>query len=80
MTSDRIVDPFILCNAVCAERCLTMLREEICLVIIILENIEDLIFIHDGVPPYFAIVVHHWLNAHYSGRWTGRRGQPEVLT
>ena len=40
-------------------------------VISTLENIEDLIFMQDGAPPHFAIVVHEWLNANFPGRWMG---------
>ena len=31
----------------------------------------------DGAPPHFAIVVREWLNAHFPGRWIGRRGPHE---
>ena len=48
-----------------------MLREEIWPVISIWENSEDLIFMQNGAPPYSAIVVHEWLNAHIPGRWMG---------
>ena len=30
-------------------------------------NIEDLIFMQDGTPPHFAIVVREWLNEHFLG-------------
>ena len=30
-------------------------------------NIEDLIFMQDGEPPHFAIVVREWLNEHFPG-------------
>ena len=74
MTSDRIVGPFILHDTVNAERYLTMPREEICPVTSIWENITDLIFMQDGAPQQFAIVVREWLNAHFPGRWMGRHG------
>ena len=61
MTSDRIVGPFILRYAVNAERYLTIMREEIWPVIRTWENIEDLIFMQDGAPPHFAIIVREWL-------------------
>ena len=60
-----------------AKRYLTMLQDEIWSVISTWENIEDLIFMQDGPPPHFAIVVREWLNAHFPGRWMGRRGPHE---
>ena len=33
----------------------------------------------DGTPPHFAVVVHEWLNAQFSGKWTSRRGLHEWL-
>ena len=57
MTSDSIVGPFILRDTMNAERYLTILQDEIWPVISIWENIEDLIFMQDGAPPHFAIVV-----------------------
>ncbi len=77
MTSDSIVGPFILCDTMNAERYLTMLRDEIWPVINTWENIEDLIFMQDGALPHFAFVVREWLNAHFPGRWMGRRGPHE---
>ncbi|CAM1305628.1 Uncharacterised protein r2_g1547 [Pycnogonum litorale] len=56
-----------------AERYLTMLQDEIWPVV----NIKDLIFMQDGAPPHFAIVVREWLNLHFPGRWLGRRGPHE---
>ena len=41
------------------------------------DNIEDLIFMQDGAPPHFAIVVREWLNAQFPGKWMGRRGSHE---
>ena len=34
-------------------------------------------FQQDGAPPHFAIRVRDWLNAHFPGRWIGRRGPVE---
>ena len=77
MTSESIVNPFILRDTLNAERYLTMLQDEIWPVISTWENIEDLIFMQGGVPLHFAIVVREWLNAHFPGRWMGRRGSHE---
>ena len=56
-TPDYAVGPFILRDTMNAERYLTMLQDEIWSVISTWENIEDLIFMQDGAPPHFAIVV-----------------------
>lgn len=77
MTSDRIVGPFILRDTMNAERYLIMLQDEIWPVISAWENVEDLIFMQDGTPPHFDVVVREWLNAHFPGRWMGRRGPYE---
>ena len=77
MTSDSTVGPFILRDAINAERYLTMLPDEIWPVISTGENIEDLIFVQDGAPPHFAVVVREWLNAHFPRGWMGRRGPHE---
>ena len=67
MTSDRIVGPFTLHDTMNAERYHTMLKDEVWLIIIALDNIKELIFMHYGAPPHFAIVVHEWLNAQFHG-------------
>ena len=77
MTSNRIVGPFILLDTMNAERYLTMLRNEVWPIISAWDNIEDLIFMQDGAPPHFAIVVREWLNAQFPGKWMGRRGSYE---
>ena len=56
-TSDYAVGPFIFRDTMNAERYLIMLQDEIWSVISTWENIEDLIFMQDGAPPHFAIVV-----------------------
>lgn len=56
---------------------LTMLQDIMWPVISAWENVEDLIFMQDGAPPQFAIVVREWLNIHFPGKWMGRRGQYE---
>ena len=74
MTSDRIVGPFILHDIMNAERYLTMLRDEVWPIISAWDNIKDLIFMQDGAPPHFAVVVREWLNAQFPRKWISRRG------
>ena len=40
-------------------------------------RIEDLIFMQDRAPPYFALAVREWLNAQYPGKRMSRRGSHE---
>ena len=74
MTFDRIVGPFILHDTMNIERYLTMLRDKVWPIISAWDNIEDLIFMQDRAPPHFAVVVHEWLNAQFSGKWMGGCG------
>ena len=60
-----------------AERYLTTLRNKVWPIINAWDNIEDLIFMQDGAPPHFAIVVREWLNAQFPGKWIGCRGSHE---
>ena len=77
MTSNRIVGPFILHDIMNAERYLTMLRDKVWPIISAWDNIEDLIFMQDGAPPHFAIVVREWLNAQFPGKCMGCSGSHE---
>ena len=77
MTSNRIVGPFILHDIMNAERYLTMLRDKVWPIISAWDNIEDLIFLQDGAPPHFAIVVREWLNAQFPGKCMGCCGSHE---
>ena len=54
-----------------AEGYLTMLQDEIWPDIHTWLNTEDLIFMQDGSPPHFGIVVCEWLNTHFPRRWMG---------
>ena len=68
----------ILHDTMNAKRYLTMLRDKVWPIIISAwDNIEDLIFMQDGAPPHFTIVVCEWLNAQFHGKWMGRRGSHE---
>ena len=51
-----------------------MLRDEVWPIISAWDNIEDLIFMKDGAPPHFAIVVREWLNAQFFRKWMGCHG------
>ena len=80
MTFNRIVGIFILHDIMNAERYLTMLRDKVWPIISAWDNIEDLIFMQDGAPPHFAIVVREWLNAQLPEKRMGCRGSHEWTT
>lgn len=51
-----------------------------CLALLIVpqcEYCEQLHFMLDGAPAYFAVPVRAWLDNHKPGRWTGHRGPTE---
>jgi len=37
------------------------------------ENIDELVFMHNGPPPYFALSIRAWLDPKFPGRWLGQR-------
>jgi hypothetical protein len=41
------------------------------------EYIDELVFMHDGAPPHFALSVRSWLNRKFAGRWLWRRRPQE---
>jgi hypothetical protein len=34
-------------------------------------------FLQDDARPHYALSVRHWLDEHFTDRWTGRRGPVE---
>lgn len=38
------------------------------------DNYEEMHFPINGAPPHLQLSVHAWLDSHFTGRWTGRRG------
>lgn len=77
MTSDQLLGPIILRDTMNAERYLAMLQDQVWPVVSAWENINDVIFMQDGAPPHFSLSVRQWLDAHFPGRWLGRRGPHE---
>jgi len=41
------------------------------------ENINELVFMHDGALSHFALSVRAWLDQKFPGLWLGRRGPHE---
>ena len=73
-TSTKFVGPYLLSGNVNEERYLEMLKDFVWPEISQWENIEEILFIHDGAPPHYAGPVRSWLDDKFSGRWIGRRG------
>ena len=82
MTLDRIVVIFIFHDIMNAKRYLTMRRDEVWPIISAWDNIEDLIFMQDGAPPHFVIVVCEMLNflENKCVVVVYTTGQPEILS
>lgn len=77
ITSNKVVGPFILRDTMNSERYLAMLEDEVWPIVSTWDNINDLIWMQDGAPPHFALIVREWLDRHFPGRWLGRRGPHE---
>ena len=77
MTGSRIIGPYVLRDSMNAERYLHMLDSFVWPIVSDWDNINNLIFMQDVVPPHFALTVRAWLDQHFSGRWMGRRGPHE---
>jgi len=77
MTANRVIGPHLLRDTMNAERYLQMLEDYVWPVVSGWENIDELVFMHDGAPPHFALIVHPWLDQNFPGRWLGRRGPHE---
>ena len=77
MMATRIIGPYLLRDTMNAERYLEMLENYVWPKVAVWENIDDLIFVQDGVPPHFALIIRARLDQHFSGRWLGRRGPHE---
>ena len=73
MMAARIIGSYLLRDTMNAEHYLEMLENYVWPKVAVWENIDDLIFVQDGVPPHFALTIRARLDQHFSGRWLGRR-------
>ena len=73
MTSDKIVGPFILRCTMNSERYLNMLENDVWPALTTVDR-RTLIFMQDGAPAHYALVVREWLDSHFPGKWIGRSG------
>jgi len=73
MTATKVIGPYLLRDTMNAESYLQMLEGYVWPIIYGWENIDELVFIHDGSPPHFALGVRAWLDQKFPGGWLGRR-------
>ena len=77
MTATRVIGPYLLRDTMNAESYLQMLEDYVWPIVSGWENIDKLVFGHDGGPPHFALSVRAWLDQKFPGHWLGRRGPQE---
>jgi len=77
MTATRVIGPYLLRDTMNAEHYLQMLEDCMWPIVSGWENVDELVFMHDGEPPHFALSVRAWLDQKFPGRWLGRRGRHE---
>jgi len=77
MTATRVIGPYLLRDTMNDERYLQMLEDYVWPIVSGLENIDELVFMHDSPPPRFELSVGAWLDQKFPGRWLGRRGPHE---
>lgn len=69
----HLIGPYVLPNRLTGEIYLDFIQN-ILPVLLENENIERIIFQHDGAPPHFRLIVTEFLNQNFPGRWVGRGG------
>jgi len=80
MMASNVIGPYLLRDTMNAKRYLQMLEDYVWPITSGWENIDELVFMHNGTPPHFALGVHAWLDQKFPGRWLGRRGPHERPT
>jgi len=81
MTATRVIGPYLLRDTMNAEHCLQMLEDYVWPIVSGWENIDELVLMHDGAPPHFALSVCAWLDQKFLGRrgphkWPARSPDP----
>ena len=56
-----------------SERYLNMLENDVWPALTTVDR-RTLIFMQDGAPAHYALVVREWLDSHFPGKWIGRSG------
>jgi hypothetical protein len=57
MTANRVIGPYLLHDTMNAERWLQMPEDYLWHIVSGWENVDALVFMHDGAPPLFALSV-----------------------
>jgi len=83
MTATRVIGPYLLRDTMNDERCLQMLEDYVWSIVSGWENIDELLFMHDGAPPHFSLSVCAWLDQKFLGRrgphkWPARSPDPTL--
>jgi len=73
MTATRVIGPYLLRDTMNAERYRQILEYYAWPIVSGWENVDELIFMHDGAPPHFALSVRALLDQKIPGRWLGRQ-------
>ena len=55
---------------------LTLLQDQLLPVVQNGESYDTLIFMQDGAPPHWALLVRFWLDENFTARWMGRGSPP----
>jgi hypothetical protein len=66
------VGPFFTRNNVTGASYLALLQNEFMPVVQQWPSFNDLVFMQDGAPPHWTLLVRDWLDEHFTGRWIGR--------
>jgi len=72
MMATKVIGPYLLRDTMNAKCYLQMLEDYVWPIISDWENIDELVFMHDGAPPHFTLV-----GSEVSGTWLGRQGPHE---
>jgi hypothetical protein len=70
-----VVGPFFTRANVTGASYLALLQNQFMLVVQHWPSFNSLLFMQDGAPPHWALIVRDWLDQHFTGRWMGR-GSP----
>lgn len=65
----QVISLYLLCDTMNTDHYLQILENYVWSTVSGFDNIDDLIFIQDGVPPHFALAVRAWLDQHFPGHW-----------
>jgi len=70
MTATRVIGPYLLRDTMITERYLQMMEDYVWSVVSGWENIDELVFMHDGAPPHFALsVLPGWIRSFRDVGW-----------